>query len=220
MQPSIVEHKIGKMSRSEAGKLGYIASIPTIKLLKEQRIQQYNLNPKLCEYCQSPLSYDDVIQRKVFCSRNCSAHFNNAKRITYNIKHYYTCKQCNNNYNSKWNKNFCSHSCYVDFRYNQHIKNWKSGVIKGWTGKTIRLNKTIRLYLFKKFQNKCCKCGWHEINPSTNNIPLEVNHIDGDATNCQEENLELICPNCHSLTPNFRNLNKNSKRVRNGAAVG
>lgn len=29
-------------------------------------------------------------------------------------------------------------------------------------------------------------------------LQLEVNHIDGNAMNCLFENLEFICPNCHS----------------------
>jgi 5-methylcytosine-specific restriction endonuclease McrA len=31
---------------------------------------------------------------------------------------------------------------------------------------------------------------------------------DGNSENNLEENLRLLCPNCHSLSPNFRNLNK------------
>lgn len=36
-------------------------------------------------------------------------------------------------------------------------------------------------------------------------ITLEVHHIDGDRTNNNEENLQLLCPNCHSYTDNWRN---------------
>ena len=35
-------------------------------------------------------------------------------------------------------------------------------------------------------------------------IPLEIHHIDGDRTNNDSENLLLLCPNCHSMTINFR----------------
>ena len=30
-----------------------------------------------------------------------------------------------------------------------------------------------------------------------------MHHIDGDCTNNKMENLQLLCPNCHSLTSNF-----------------
>ena len=34
-------------------------------------------------------------------------------------------------------------------------------------------------------------------------INLEVHHIDGDRSNNELENLQLLCPNCHSYTDNF-----------------
>ena len=51
------------------------------------------------------------------------------------------------------------------------------------------------------------------MNPTTNKIPLEIHHIDGDYENNKLENLQVLCPNCHSLTPNFKALN-NSERQR------
>lgn len=34
-------------------------------------------------------------------------------------------------------------------------------------------------------------------------IVLEIHHIDGDNTNNISSNLQFLCPNCHSQTPNF-----------------
>ena len=34
------------------------------------------------------------------------------------------------------------------------------------------------------------------------NIPLELHHKDGNRYNNDLENLEILCPNCHSLCPN------------------
>lgn len=33
-------------------------------------------------------------------------------------------------------------------------------------------------------------------------IPLELHHVDGDRHNNQLDNLQILCPNCHSLSPN------------------
>ena len=49
-------------------------------------------------------------------------------------------------------------------------------------------------------------------NEYTNKIPLQIHHVDGNCINNTEDNLMLLCPNCHSLTNTFGNLNKNSKR--------
>lgn len=40
-------------------------------------------------------------------------------------------------------------------------------------------------------------------------IPLELDHIDGDRYNNLLENLRLLCPNCHALTPTYRGRNIN-----------
>lgn len=72
----------------------------------------------------------------------------------------------------------------------------------------------IRRYLFQKYDNKCVRCNWSEINKYSGKIPLEIEHIDGDYKNNSESNLVLICPNCHSLTSTFRSLNKGKGRNR------
>ncbi len=68
--------------------------------------------------------------------------------------------------------------------------------------------------MLDKHNSSCVKCGWCKRHP-IDNLPLvEINHIDGNAENCLEENLEVICPNCHSETINFRARNKTSTRQR------
>ena len=42
-------------------------------------------------------------------------------------------------------------------------------------------------------------------------IPLELHHIDGDRFNNQLDNLQIICPNCHAQTDNYR-----AKNIKNG----
>lgn len=38
-------------------------------------------------------------------------------------------------------------------------------------------------------------------------IPLELHHINGNHYDNRLENLQILCPNCHSKTPNYRNRN-------------
>ena len=49
-------------------------------------------------------------------------------------------------------------------------------------------------------------------NPVTNNVPIQLDHIDGNSDNNSLDNLKLLCPNCHSLTPTFGALNKGNGR--------
>lgn len=38
-------------------------------------------------------------------------------------------------------------------------------------------------------------------------IPIEIDHIDGNSSNNEKENLRLICPNCHAQTSTYRGKN-------------
>jgi len=108
---------------------------------------------------------------------------------------------------------YCSNKCQSDYQYHEYIEKWKAGLANGNRGKiTPLLSNHLRRYLFEKFGEKCCICGWNKRHPVTNKVPLEVNHIDGNSFNNSEENLQLICPNCHALTVTFRNLNKGNGR--------
>ena len=99
----------------------------------------------------------------------------------------------------------------ADTLYKQYIARWKQGEESG--GGAV-ISRYIRKYLFIKYNSKCCKCEWSEVNPVTDRVPLTVHHVDGDHRNNVEENLELLCPNCHSLTPTYCNLNKGNGRPR------
>lgn len=56
--------------------------------------------------------------------------------------------------------------------------------------------------------HKCEHCGLEEWFGEP--VALEMHHIDGDRLNNVLENLQLLCPNCHSLTLNWKG--RNSKR--------
>jgi len=99
----------------------------------------------------------------------------------------------------------------ADKKYEQYIDKWKRGLESAMKGSN-QISNHIRRYLFDKFNNQCSKCGWGEVNPYTHKIPLEVEHKDGDHTNNTEDNLELLCPNCHSLTPTYKGANKGNGR--------
>lgn len=103
---------------------------------------------------------------------------------------------------------YCSPECQNNYQYQEKINQWKNGEFDGSKGENKKqLSKYIKRYLFEKNNNRCEICGWGEINPFTNTLPLEIHHKDGDCTNNQESNLQLLCPNCHSLTQSYRGAN-------------
>ena len=68
---------------------------------------------------------------------------------------------------------------------------WLSGEDSG-TRKNNQMASFIRRYLFELYNSSCQICGWHEVNPVTNKVPLEIHHIDGDCSNNRPENLRWV----------------------------
>ena len=57
----------------------------------------------------------------------------------------------------------------------------------------------------------CELCGWAQRAPD-GRVPIELDHANGDHDDNRLENLRILCPNCHSLQPTHRGLNKRSCR--------
>jgi hypothetical protein len=56
----------------------------------------------------------------------------------------------------------------------------------------------------------CGRCGFNERRSDGHPI-VEIDHIDGDNQNNSRDNLRVLCPNCHALTPNFRAYGRTNK---------
>ena len=115
------------------------------------------------------------------------------------------CQQCGKPHT--WNKNstgkYCSNKCQGIARREAKVKLWlDEGATPGV--------RTIRAHLHS-LRDECWECGITEWNGKP--ITLEIEHRDGNAYNNSIDNLCLLCPNCHSQTPTFRNKNKGNGRV-------
>lgn len=58
-------------------------------------------------------------------------------------------------------------------------------------------------------ENKCELCGvsiWLDVD-----LPLELHHKDGNHYNNSLENLQILCPNCHSIQPGNAGANVKNK---------
>ena len=62
-----------------------------------------------------------------------------------------------------------------------------------------------RLFKAGLKENKCEICGISEWLGQS--IKCELHHKDGNRTNHRLENLQILCPNCHSQTGTYRALN-------------
>lgn len=164
---------------------------------------KYLINPKYCKHCGKMIPYEQ--RENNFCNSSCAASFNNCKK---SILSY--CLNCGKEI--KKGSRFCNNTCYAEYEQNQYIERWKKGEETGIIGED-GIATAVRKYIFKKNNNSCELCGWNKINPHTGLVPLQIHHINGDCKNNSEENLQLLCPNCHALTENFGSRNKNCTRI-------
>lgn len=159
----------------------------------------------LCLECGDEFSCCRKENRK-FCNHSCSASFNNKLKK----KKERFCLCCSSVIASRFNSKYCSKNCCLLDKKNKRYELVENS--------NICSIKTIKSYLIEKYGNKCMKCKWCEVNPISGKVPIELEHIDGNSENNNLENLELLCPNCHSLTPTYKALNigngRHSRRER------
>lgn len=163
--------------------------------------RQYNVTGNAVKKAARRLGIELEQKRKI----NPNEHFNKGTGKLYH------CLNCGEKL--KRNHKFCDTSCQKEYEYKSYIERWKNGEENGLSGK-YNLSKHIRRYLLEKHNYKCELCGWGERNEFTKTIPLEIHHIDGDYTNNKEENLQVLCPNCHSLTATHKSHNKTGRKGR------
>lgn len=157
-----------------------------------------------CKNCNN--DFDVLISKKrIFCSHKCSLEYNNKQKNEKIIKYCLNCgkevlgKYCNNTCKSKYDEKLIFEKINNNtfFVNNSETEcNWK------------------KKYLIANYGEKCMNCGWDKIHPVTNKVPIQLNHIDGNSENNNLDNLELLCPNCHSLTVNFGSLNNGNGRQK------
>lgn len=149
-----------------------------------------------CNTCSKAFESKD---KRKFCSHSCSAKTTNKLRKILKL-----CKFCGNEISAR--NIFCSNKCQGLYQINDKIVN-----------KTTN-ERTYKKWLLYTFGHKCSSCeNTHWLGVK---IPIELDHIDGNHKNNNLENLRLLCPNCHAITPTYKSKNKGNGREarRNGAS--
>lgn len=205
------------LSKSEAAKLNTAKSIEVSKLLMLQRVESYMLNPKLCLQCGSIIPYEK--RNNKCCNSTCGALYSNARKdfskistgpIPKEYRHLSrdlipkkisnACRNCG--IKKVGLKDFCSRDCQRELQFKDNIAKWKSGEKIGC--------KIIKRYLIATDGYKCSECGITDWNGKS--LMLDLEHKDGNSDNNLEENLCLLCPNCHSQTDTYKAKNKGNGR--------
>lgn len=151
-------------------------------------------------YCLNCNNTFEVFYRndRKFCNSSCSATYNNKLKNPLR-----KCLNCGVIIYSQ--KKYCSRECVSDHNKKELFKKIELGF-------GTFSERRYKQYLINKYGNKCMECDWCEIHPTTGNVPIQLEHIDGNSDNNSLNNLKLLCPNCHSLTPTYGYLNAGNGR--------
>jgi hypothetical protein len=192
-----------KITKLEGWIQGKIASQITQAKQKQERIEAYNKNPKLCLYCNNPLEYKNHTQ-KSFCGSSCAATYHNKFKHLKAIENLPCCRICNIKVKNK-NSTYCSTTCQQkEIWDNKKLEIEKLGRVSGIV--------QARRYL-KEIQG--CKCAiphcgiseWHG-----QPVLLICDHINGNSEDWTLLNLRLICSNCDAQTPYYKARNMGNGR--------
>ena len=119
------------------------------------------------------------------------------------------CKNCETEFDyhpSQSGGIYCSNKCQGEHTI---LKRFVKGT---------NFRNTMRKYLVENTKYECNSCGISDYKNKP--ITLQVDHIDGDRTNNEFDNLRFLCPNCHSQTDTWgiSNMSEEGRKnlVQNG----
>lgn len=179
------------MNHSDAGKKGYEKTKHLLDAKRQEKSRKtretYEASPKICPACGDVLPYEK--RGNKFCDHSCAASYHKGSSIPPKKRPPKTCPHCGNLVEKRNNK-YCD-ACIVEGIYN---KPQSLDVIKSDRGR--------RHFLIRERGHQCENCGLEEWNDLP--IPIEVHHVDGNPDHNVEENLRLLCPNCHAQTEFYK----------------
>lgn len=195
------------MDRSEKFKEVYKKNIEGYrsgsKKLTEKHQNIYNLNPKLCARCQTPIPY--AKRRDKFCSKDCWRETLSGNKHGQKYSKDKTCPVCGTMfgcYKKRANK-YCSIECFHAER--------RTKLRQELVENKCREPRRLKNYLIEIRGHGCELCKnttWQE-----QPIPLVLDHVDGNSENNELVNLRLVCGNCDMQLPTYKSKNRGNGRA-------
>lgn len=149
-----------------------------------------------CLICETPLKKG----QKKYCSKSCSCRGTQSWK-TRESTILFDCRVCISKHKRK-NSPFCSIECANE----EYVDNFMIYI----SGDNPRRDNIKRVLINIGFlEEKCEVCNLSEW--MNKNIPLELDHIDGNRLNNFLDNLRLLCSNCHAQTDTYCGKNIKNK---------
>lgn len=156
---------------------------------------------RLCNQCGQETN------NPAFCSRSCSAKYNNHKFPKRKNKDLATinCVECKALFKmTRASQKYCTNNC--KFIHIQKTRDEQIIQNKGFSENATNL--TIRQFLIRQHGNYCMICGLDANDWQCKKLTLIVDHVNGDCKNQKLDNLRIVCPNCDSQLDTYKAKNK------------
>ena len=168
----------------------------------------YAESPVSCGRCGVPLSFER--RKKKYCGRTCAAIVNNTGRVRHGVamsSRISPCKRCGVGTSNRGQ--FCGRVCFERFRWECHLAMIAAtGVVPGIS----EANRSIiaKRFLEETLGRSCSICRLTEW--TGKDVPLILDHVDGDSGNWKVDNLRFVCANCDMQLPTYKARNKGRGR--------
>ena len=103
---------------------------------------------------------------------------------------------------------FCSVACQQSRRQQDAVEMW---LATGEAHAGTHRFHYVRRYLADQQDYCCALCGLAD-EWQGRPLSLVLDHVDGDSSNNQRDNLRLVCPNCDSQLPTYKSRNRGRGR--------
>ncbi len=181
-----------------------------LQMMKPILSDQYDGNrrwlfPKKCEICENVFyAPKHVVKDKRFCSKTCSGKASSKKQECICAWCMSTVMRTTSRMLTSKNKlYFCKRACKDQAQQLGGLKE----IHPDHYGTSSRVSRST---IIKRDGYKCGRClrtDWFG-----EPIPLEGHHLDGNPFNNDPANQQLLCRNCHGITPNFGAKNNGDGR--------
>jgi len=128
----------------------------------------------------------------------------------------FKCHHCGTEHKWRYSSGnkYCDVKCQMSAKKQEVLNTFLKG---NYTNKHGKFPGVAKDYIFEQQGHKCGICGITDWNGQP--IVFQADHIDGNSQNLKPNNLQMICPNCHSQTETWGRkgvpLNQNKQDGRN-----
>ena len=152
------------------------------------------------------ISCGKVTANPKFCSRSCSASYNNTGKVRNGTPSVYSiCLYCGDLFKRNADSKYCNRVCSSESVKKATLDKFLDGNLRDLR------SSVIYDYLLERQSGVCQICS---IEPVWNDKPLKFirDHIDGNSSINHPDNIRLICHNCDSQLDTYKAKNKGNGR--------